>query len=62
MLIEEKEIIKVKDVAIDAIENCNIVYINADDAKDMLNNYFKVINVSNAKLIGGKVPNEEIYY
>lgn len=39
-----------------AIPNCAIVFIPAQDAKDDLNAFYKILADSNAQSVGGKVP------
>lgn len=49
-------------VAENAIPNCNIVYIDAADAKDSLNAFFEFLYNNSPSSVGGKVPDNEIYY
>jgi NitT/TauT family transport system substrate-binding protein len=49
-------------VAENAIPNCNIVYIDAEDAKDSLNAFFEFLYNNSPSSVGGKVPDNEIYY
>jgi len=49
-------------VAENAIPNCNIVYIDADDAKESLNAFFEFLYNNNPASVGGKIPDDAIYY
>ncbi|RXK00650.1 ABC transporter substrate-binding protein [Arcobacter sp. CECT 8989] len=46
----------------DSIKHVQLQSINAYEAKEDLEFFFKVLENSNEKLIGGKLPNENIYY
>lgn len=39
----------------------NLKFIKAQDCKDEYNNYFKILYDTNSKVIGGKLPNEEVF-
>lgn len=41
---------------------CNIDYLSASAAREMLEDYFEVIRSVNAKLIGGKLPGDGFYF
>ena len=58
----EKYNILPKEIALKAIPNCNIVYIDGDDMKKLLSNYLMILNSENPKSIGGKLPDENFYY
>ncbi len=61
-LIVSSGILDNEKVAESAIPNCNIVYIDAADAKDSLNAFFKFLYNNNPASVGGKVPDNGIYY
>lgn len=46
----------------DSVKHVQLQSINAYEAKEDLEFFFKVLENSNEKLIGGKLPNENIYY
>jgi NitT/TauT family transport system substrate-binding protein len=50
------------DVAEKAIPNCNIVFITASDAKEDLNAFFEFLYGQNPASVGGKVPDDGLYY
>lgn len=45
-----------------AIPRCNIVCVTGDDMQPLIEPYFEVLNDSNAKSIGGKLPDDNLYY
>lgn len=45
-----------------AIPRCNIVCVIGDDMKPVIEPYFEVLKDSNAKSIGGKLPDDNFYY
>ncbi|MGL5414097.1 MAG: ABC transporter substrate-binding protein [Clostridium sp.] len=61
VLIEKNNIIK-KEIAIESIENCNIVCITGDEMKAKLESYLEILNDKNPKAVGGKLPNEDFYF
>jgi NitT/TauT family transport system substrate-binding protein len=50
------------EVAEKAIPNCNIVFITAADAKESLNAFFEFLYSQNPASVGGKVPDDGLYY
>lgn len=60
-LIGKYDIVK-EEIAKDAIENSNIVFIDGKDMKDKLKSYYEILFNEDAKSIGGQIPNDEIYY
>ena len=46
----------------DSIEYVKLESVNAFEAKEQLEFFFNVLQNSNKKLIGGKLPNENLYY
>jgi len=44
------------------IQNANIVYIEANDRKEDIEEYFKFINNSNPNILGNKIPDDDFYY
>ena len=62
VLVEKNEIIKNAALVEKAIPYCNIVYKNAQDAKNEINAFLKVLFDSDNKSVGGKLPDESFYY
>lgn len=52
----EKEILK------DAIKGANLKFVSAEDGKEDYEKYFEVLMKYDSKVIGGKLPDEEIYF
>jgi NitT/TauT family transport system substrate-binding protein len=61
-LVEKNEIIKNAALVEKAIPYCNIVYKDAQAAKDEINTFLKVLFDSDNKSVGGKLPDENFYY
>ena len=49
-------------VAAKAIPNCNIVYIDGDEMAENLSIFFEKLYSVNPNAVGGKIPDENIYY
>ncbi len=49
-------------VAQKAIPNCSIVYLDGNEMKTKVSNFLKVLQQSNPKSVGGKLPNDDFYY
>jgi len=62
ILVEKHGIGMKAKIAKTAIPRCNIKYENAQDAKQALNTFFKIILDYSPKDIGGKLPDENFYY
>lgn len=62
ILVEKNEIIKNAALVEKAIPYCNIVYKDAQDAKNEINAFLKVLFDSDNKSVGGKLPDENFYY
>lgn len=45
-----------------AIDRTNLKFISIDDCKDDYTNYYNSLSSFNPKVLGGKVPDENIYY
>lgn len=60
-LIGKYDIVK-EEVALEAIPNCNIVYIDSDEMKDQLESYLTTLYVEDPNSIGGAMPDDEFYY
>ncbi|MEG0051163.1 MAG: ABC transporter substrate-binding protein [Terrisporobacter sp.] len=45
-----------------AIDRTNIKFISIENAKDDYDSYFKALSSFNPKVLGGKIPDSEIYY
>ncbi|KGM94374.1 ABC transporter substrate-binding protein [Clostridium botulinum] len=61
-LIEKYAIVPKLKIAELAIPKCNIVFINSQDAKKDLQEFYKVLFKNNPKSIGGKIPDAGFYY
>lgn len=61
-LIEKYGIVPKAKVAEIAIPKCNIVFIDAKDAKDDLEEFYKILLKNNPKSVGGKIPDDKFYY
>lgn len=51
-----------KNILKDAIERSNLKFVKAKDSKKDYEKYYEILMESNSKVIGGKIPNEKIYY
>ncbi len=61
-LIAENKIVASAAVAEAAIPRCNLVYLDGEDSKTLLMEYFQTLFDSNPKAVGGTLPDAEIYY
>lgn len=61
-MIAESGIVGSAALAAKAIPNCNIVYIDGDEMKSVLNGFFKVLFDASPSSVGGTLPGENIYY
>lgn len=61
-LIEKYGIVPKAAVAMKALPNCNIVYIDGDEMKTKLTGFFNVLFEANPKSVGGAVPDDNIFY
>ncbi len=61
-LIEKFEILPKAAVAKKAIPLCNITYIEAENAKEFLKEFYQILFDFEAKSVGGKLPDDEFYY
>lgn len=61
-LIEKYKIVPNAKIAELAIDGSNITFINSEDSKDMINEFFKILFKFDPKSIGGKLPDEGFYY
>jgi len=62
ILIEEQGIIPKAAVALKALPNCNIVYIDGNDMKEQLSGFLSVLFEANPASVGGKLPDDAFYY
>ena len=51
-----------KEVAVKAIPECSIVFIEGDEMETMLSGYLATLEEQNSEIIGGKLPDEAFYY
>jgi len=49
-------------VAESALPHCNITFISGEEMKTRLNGYYEVLFEQDPKSVGGKMPDENIYY
>lgn len=49
-------------IAKQAIPNCNIVFIDGEEMKTKANSFFTVLSGANPQSVGGKVPDDGLYY
>lgn len=61
-LVVKEGIIEKEPIAIKAIPECNITYIDGMDMKNALSGYLNVLFEKDAKAVGGKLPAEDFYY
>lgn len=57
-----KEIVGSEAIALSAIPRCGIQFITGEAAKAILDDYFAVMFASNPQSLGGKIPDDAIYY
>lgn len=62
VLVEKHGIIPKAKLAEMAIPKCNIVFVDANESKDMLDGFYKILFDFNPKSVGGELPGEEFYY
>lgn len=60
-LIEKYDIVPAA-VAVKAVPNCNIVFIDGDEMKQKLSGYLAVLLEQNPKSVGGALPADDFYY
>lgn len=61
-LVEKYGIMSSAEAAEKAIPNCNIVYIDGDDMRKILSDFYEVLYEANPKSIGGSLPGADFYY
>ncbi|MCD8036986.1 MAG: ABC transporter substrate-binding protein [Clostridiales bacterium] len=61
-LVEKYEIMASAAAAEKAIPNCNIVYIDGAEMKDILEGLYEVLYAAEPKSVGGTLPSAEFYY
>ena len=62
VLVEKNGIINSAALVEKAIPYCNIVYRDAQAAKDEINAFLQILFDSDNKSVGGKLPDEDFYY
>mgnify|MGYP001171388889 FL=1 len=60
-LIDKYDIVK-KPVALKALDQLNLVFIEGEAMKENLSSYLGILEKTDAKAIGGKLPQEDFYY
>lgn len=61
-LVEKYGIMPKAAVALKAIPNCNIVYIDGKEMKESIEGFYNILYGYEPKSIGGKLPDENFYY
>ncbi len=61
-LVEKYGIMPKAAVALKAIPNCNIVYIDGKEMKESIEGFYNILYRYEPKSIGGKLPDENFYY
>lgn len=61
-LVVKEGIIEKEPIAIKAIPNCNITYIDGEDMKNALSGYLNVLHEKDVKAVGGTLPADDFYY
>ncbi len=61
-LIAQYEIIPNEQMALAAIPNCHIVYIDGDEMKVAMKDMLTALHKANPQSIGGKLPGDNIFY
>ncbi len=51
-----------EDYVISAIANANIVFVEGEEMKTLVKSNFEILNSLSADTIGGKIPDDDIYY
>ncbi len=61
-LVEKNGILPNAKLAENAIPNCSIVYMDAQEAKDEVQSFLSILHDFNPDSVGGKLPDEDFYY
>ena len=61
-LVAKYGILPKPQIAMKAIPNCQITYIDGDEMASALDNYYNVLFSANPKSVGGKLPENSIYF
>lgn len=61
-MVVDKGIIEKEPLAMKAIPNCNITYMDKDSMKEALSGYLNVLYTMDKTTVGGQLPDEEFYY
>ena len=51
-----------EEVAVKAIPQCSIVFMEGDEMQTILSGYLNTLNEQNPQIIGGQLPDEDFYY
>lgn len=62
VLVEKFEIMPNAQLAEKAIPYCNVVYIDGENMKNSLTNFYSVLFEANPQSIGGQLPDDNFYY
>ena len=61
-LIKGYGIVDSEDYVISAIANANIVFVEGEEMKTLVKSNFEILNSLSTDTIGGKIPDDDIYY
>lgn len=61
-LIVKQKILEKEAIALKALPLCNITYLDGEEMKTALANYFKVLYDLEKETVGGKLPDDAFYY
>lgn len=61
-IIAEYKIIPNEQMALKALPNCHIVYIDGDEMETSMDETLSILYEANPKSVGGKLPDKNIYY
>ena len=61
-LVAAAGIIEKAPVAVKAMPECNITYIDGNDMKTALSGYLEVLFEQDASTVGGSLPGDDFYY
>ncbi len=51
-----------EEVALKALPECNIVYLDGDEMKEQLSGYLAVLMEQNPEAVGGELPDDDFYF
>ena len=51
-----------EEVAVKALPECSIVFMEGDEMQTILSGYLNTLNEQNPEIIGGQLPDEDFYF